>query len=254
VVTLLIATRNAHKVGEIRAILGEGFHYLTLNDFANAPEVIEDAGTFAGNATKKAVALAKWLGDGQCLNANIVTLKSGLSGEGLYVLADDSGLEVDALDGAPGVHSARFAALDTGNPGNSPTAENNSKLLRLLVDVPLPKRNARFRCVLAVTPVPRSEDEGASPVCYADETELQTELFEGTCEGRIGLVPSGQGGFGYDPLFFPAGFERTFGELSHEVKNRLSHRARALAKLGLWLQGTALKSGRPLPGRDATPQ
>ena len=77
----------------------------------------------------------------------------------------------------------------------------------------------------------RSEPEGASPVCYAEEAELQTELFEGTCEGRIGFAPRGQGGFGYDPLFIPNGYEPTFGELGEEVKNQLSHRARALAKL-----------------------
>ena len=221
-VTLLIATRNAHKVGEIRAILGKGFHYLTLNDVPNPPEVIEDAGTFAGNATKKAVALAKWLGEARTLESRA---------DCLYVLADDSGLEVDALNGAPGVHSARFAALDTGQPGNSPTADNNAKLLRLLGDVPPGKRTARFRCVVALTPVLRSESGSASPVCYADEAELQTELFEGACEGRIGLGPRGQGGFGYDPLFIPEGHEATFAELGEEVKNQMSHRAQALAKL-----------------------
>ena len=153
------------------------------------------------------------------------------------MLADDSGLEVDALNGAPGVHSARFAALDTGKPGNSSTPENNAKLLRLLGDLPLDRRTARFRCVLALTPVPRPEPEGASPVCYAEEAELQTELFEGTCEGRIGFAPRGRGGFGYDPLFIPSGYEQTFGELSEEVKNRLSHRARALEKLRRWMLG-----------------
>ena len=147
------------------------------------------------------------------------------------MLADDSGLEVDALNGAPGVHSARFAALDTGQPGNSPTADNNAKLLRLLADVPLDQRTARFHCVVALTPAPGSEPEGASPVCYAEEAELQTELFEGTCEGRIGFALRGRGGFGYDPLFIPTGHEETFGELSEEVKNQLSHRAKALAKL-----------------------
>jgi XTP/dITP diphosphohydrolase len=223
-ITLLIATRNAHKVGEIRAILGEKFHYLTLNDVPNAPEVIEDAGTFAGNATKKAVVLAKWLGEAQ-------GLKHGARGDRLFVLADDSGLEVDALGGAPGVHSARFAALDTGKPGNSTTAENNPKLLRLLKDVPLERRTARFHCVVALTPVLRSTNESASPVCYADELELQTELFEGLCEGRIGLTPRGRGGFGYDPLFIPTGYDRTFGELVEGIKNKLSHRARALALL-----------------------
>src|ERR1035438_5265376 len=113
--TLLIATRNAHKVGEIRAILGDGFRYLTLNDVPNPPEVIEDAGTFAGNATKKAVVLAKWLGQSRGLTSKVAGLKAAAPGDSVYVLADDSGLEVDALGGAPGVHSARFAALDNGS-------------------------------------------------------------------------------------------------------------------------------------------
>lgn len=228
---MLIATRNAHKVEEIQAILGEGFHYLTLNDVPNSPEVVEDSGTFAGNATKKAVTLAKWLGEAQSLKPNVAGLKPGVEGDQLYVLADDSGLEVDALDGAPGVHSARFAALDTGKPGNSPTAENNNKLLRLLEDVPLDKRTARFRCVVALTPVLRSETQPASPVCCADELELQTELFDGACEGRIGFAPRGRGGFGYDPLFVPEGHEATFAELGEEVKNQMSHRGKALALL-----------------------
>jgi XTP/dITP diphosphohydrolase len=230
-VTLLIATRNAHKVGEIRAILGEGFRYLTLNDLPNAPEVIEDAGTFAGNATKKAVALTKWLNEAQRLESNVAVLKPAAEGDRLYVLADDSGLQVDALDGAPGVHSARFAGLDTGKQGNSTTGENNAKLLRLLKDVPLDKRTARFRCVVALTPVLCQTNASASPVCYADELELQTDLFEGVCEGRIGLSPRGRGGFGYDPLFIPVGHDHTFGELDEWIKNELSHRARALALL-----------------------
>lgn len=223
--TLLIATRNGHKVTEIRAILGEGFRYLTLNELPNAPEVVEDAGTFAGNATRKAVALAKWL------SALPMAAPGAASPLAELVLADDSGLEVDALHGAPGVHSARFAALDTGDKGNSPTAANNAKLLRLLKEVAPPRRTARFRCVLALTPTTRQPAENASPVCSADELELATELFEGACEGRIGLELRGQGGFGYDPLFFPAGYDHTFGELSEELKNRLSHRARALDKL-----------------------
>ena len=221
-VTLLLATRNAHKVGEIRAILGEEFRYLTLNDFPNAPKVVEDADTFAGNATKKSVELAKWLSNSppaSCL------LSPG------YVLADDSGLEVDALGGAPGVHSARFAALEIGESGNSTDVDNNAKLLRLLKDLPLEKRTARFRCVLALTLVIHGKVESASPVCYADEFEMQTDLFDGACEGRIGFEPGGQGGFGYDPLFVPVGFEQTFAELGEDVKNRLSHRARALQRL-----------------------
>jgi len=220
--TLLIATRNAHKVGEIRSILGEGFRYLTLKDFPGSPSVIEDADTFAGNATKKAVELARWLGG---------TWNSEPGTRNTLVLADDSGLEVDALGGKPGVHSARFAALDSGQPGNSTDGDNNAKLLRLLKDVPLEKRTARFRCVLALTPVIADRMESASPVCYLDEFELQTTLFEGACEGRIDFVPRGQGGFGYDPLFVPDGFAQSFAELGEEAKNRMSHRARALTGL-----------------------
>ena len=224
--TLLIATRNTHKVEEIRVILGKDYHYLTLDDFPGAPEIIEDAATFAGNATKKAVELAQHLSRlSSAGKQSPVTLPT-------YVLADDSGLEVDALGGAPGVHSARFAALDSGQAGNSSSAENNAKLLRALKDVPQEVRTARFRCALALTPViPGQTAANASPVCLANELELQTELFEGACEGRIGFKLRGEGGFGYDPLFFPAGYDQTFGELGEEVKNRLSHRARALEKL-----------------------
>ena len=221
-VTLLIATRNAHKVGEIRAILGKEFRYLTLNDFPDAPKVVEDADTFAGNATKKSVELAKWL---STLSSVARHPSPG------YVLADDSGLEVDALDGAPGVHSARFAALETGRAGNSADADNNARLLHLLKSVPLEKRTARFHCVLALTPVIQGKVESASPVCYADEFEMQTRLFDGTCEGRIVFEPRGQGGFGYDPLFLPEGFDQTFAELGEATKNQLSHRAQALATL-----------------------
>ncbi len=223
-VSLLIATRNAHKAGEIRAILGGGFQWFTLHDFPDAPNVIEDAPTFAGNATKKAVELAKWISSKhRTSNIEHPTLK--------FVLADDSGLEVDALNGAPGVHSARFAALDSAKSGNTPDADNNAKLLRLLKDVPLEKRAARFHCVIALTPVLPEKVEVASAVCYADEFEMQTELFDGVCEGRMIFEPRGKDGFGYDPLFVPTGFEQTFAELGDEVKNKLSHRARALQKL-----------------------
>jgi XTP/dITP diphosphohydrolase len=220
--TFLIATRNAHKVGEIRTILGESFRYLTLKDFPNAPAIEEDASTFAGNATKKAVGLARWLAETQDSKSEIPDC---------FVLADDSGLEVDTLNGAPGVHSARFAALDSGNPNNSSDADNNAKLLRLLRDVPAEKRSARFRCVLALTPVVAGKSGNASSVCYADELELQTQIFDGACEGRIDFAPRGQGGFGYDPLFIPSGFDRSFAELGEEQKNQISHRSKALAKL-----------------------
>jgi XTP/dITP diphosphohydrolase len=220
--TLLIATRNRHKVEEIRAILGARFHFLTLDDFPAAPKVVEDAETFAGNATKKAVELARWLA-----RLSIVTRHPSL-----FVLADDSGLEVDALNGAPGVHSARFAALD--KTGNSPDAYNNAKLVRLLQNVPPEKRTARFRCVIAFMPVAHGQIESASPVCYAEE--LDAQIFDGACEGKIIFEPRGQNGFGYDPLFVPDGFTQTFGELGEEVKNQLSHRAKALEKLKLFLE------------------
>jgi XTP/dITP diphosphohydrolase len=224
VTTLLIATRNAHKVGEIRAILGESFGFLTLHDFPGAPKVIEDADTFAGNAAKKAVELARWV--------------SHLPADAhhplpTFVLADDSGLEVDVLNGAPGVHSARFAALDKNE--NSADADNNAKLLRLLQDVPVEKCTARFRCVIALAPLPEEKMVNASPVCYAGEldpaTDPATEWFDGACEGKIIRAPRGPNGFGYDPLFVPDGFDQTFAELGDDVKNRLSHRAKALAKL-----------------------
>ena len=218
--TLLIATRNAHKVGEIQAILGAQFRCLTLKEFPDAPAVIEDADTFAGNATKKAVELAKWrAGKKSTANSQQPTPN--------FVLADDSGLEVDALNGAPGVHSARFAALDKSE--NAHDTDNNTKLLRLLKEVPLEKRSARFRCVIALAPIPERNTKYASPVCFADKFEAQ--LFDGACEGQIRSSPRGQGGFGYDPLFVPDGFTQSFAELGEDVKNKLSHRAKALAKL-----------------------
>ncbi|MEI7728532.1 MAG: non-canonical purine NTP pyrophosphatase [Verrucomicrobiota bacterium] len=209
--TIVIATRNRHKVQEIRALL-DGVTLLDLNDFPAAPPVVEDAPTFAGNAIKKAVELARWLHSQRHLNA------------GHCVLADDSGLEVDALHGAPGVYSARFAALDapagaTSN-GNSPDTANNAKLLRLLQDVPLANRTARFRCVLALATV------GGNQAPW---------LFDGACGGHIDFAPRGKSGFGYDPLFIPNGHVESFAELGESVKNRMSHRARAMIKLQLWL-------------------
>jgi XTP/dITP diphosphohydrolase len=208
--TLLIATRNAHKAGEIQAILGANFRCRTLKAFPDAPAVVEDADTFAGNATKKAVELAKWLNI-QHPTSNIQHPMPD------FVLADDSGLEVDALDGAPGVHSARFAALDKSE--NSHDADNNAKLLRLLKDVPLEKRAGRFHCVIALVGI------------HPPSAIRHPQIFDGACEGRIQFAASGQGGFGYDPLFVPDGFTQSFAELGEDVKNQLSHRAKALAKL-----------------------
>jgi XTP/dITP diphosphohydrolase len=211
-VKLLISTRNDHKTKEIQAMLGAGFQCYTLKSYPDAPEVIEDAGTFAGNAAKKATELAAWLGRGLPLES-----------EGVpdFVLADDSGLEVDALGGAPGVHSARFAAMDSGAKGNSNDADNNAKLLRLLKDVPSAKRTARFRCVIALVQMPG----------LGGQANLPVQMFDGACEGRIDFAPRGQGGFGYDPLFVPSGFELSFAELGETAKNQISHRAKALEKL-----------------------
>jgi XTP/dITP diphosphohydrolase len=226
--TLLIATRNLHKLGEIRAILGEAHAYLTLADFPDAPPLIEDADTFEGNAARKALTLARWLG-GKAGGFPVVRRGSEIPVAVWpdFILADDSGLEVDALGGAPGVRSARFAASDSGASGNSSDAANNAKLLRLLRDVPWDQRTARFRCVLAVAR-PSPEDATGGPA-----------FFEGVCEGHIAFEPRGAGGFGYDPLFIPEGFEQTFAELGETVKNRLSHRARALAKFREWLERRA---------------
>ena len=235
--TLLIATRNAHKVGEIRAILGAQFQFLTLNDFPDAPKVVEDADTFAGNAAKKAVELARWLVE----KHSTFNIQHSTPN---FVLADDSGLEVDALNGAPGVHSARFAAMDSAKSGNTPDADNNAKLLRLLKNLPLEKRAARFRCAIALVAVPAGKIRAVaqSPVCYAEELEPQT--FDGACEGRIIFEPRGENGFGYDPLFVPVGFEQTFAELGEGVKNQLSHRAKALEKLKIFF--TAMKPVKPI--------
>ena len=224
--TILIATRNAHKVGEIRAILGGQFQFLTLNDFPDAPKVVEDADTFAGNAAKKAVELAR--GFLKTRNSKFKTQNP------ISFWPTIQAWKWTRLNGAPGVHSARFAAMDSAKSDNTPDADNNAKLLRLLKDVPAEKRTARFRCVIAFVPVPRGKIEIASPVCYADEFELQTQLFDGACEGKILFEPRGQNGFGYDPLFVPDGFEKTFAELGEDVKNKLSHRAKALEKLKVY--------------------
>ena len=204
--TLVIATRNKHKVTEIQSILGDDFQCLTLNEFPGAPEVIEDGASFSANAEKKARSLAEWLES-----------ERRIDGETEFVLADDSGLEVDALNNAPGVHSARYAALISGNSGNSSDADNNARLLRELANVEDGKRTGRFRCVLAL-------------VSCADLSRA-TRFFEGVCEGHIEREPHGAAGFGYDPLFIPDGYAQSFAELGEEVKNGMSHRARALEGL-----------------------
>jgi XTP/dITP diphosphohydrolase len=204
---IVIASANAHKTEEIQTLLGPEFECRTLGDFPGAPEPEEDAATFAGNAVKKALSLVNWL-------------KQNEDWQEGWILADDSGLEVDALEGAPGVHSARYAAT-ANHPGNSHDEKNNAKLLAELKGRAPHHRAARFRCVLAL----------ARAGQYS-----QPQLFIGTCEGRIDEAPHGEHGFGYDPLFIPEGHDQTFAELGDSIKSQLSHRAAALRQLKNWME------------------
>ncbi len=183
----IIATRNTHKLEEIRSILNfQGLEICSALDFSDIPETIEDRDTLEGNAIKKAQELC--------------------DATGLMALADDSGLEVAALDGAPGVYSARYA----GEPCSY--EDNNTKLLRELSGKE--NRRARFRTVIALA------RPGEKPL-----------TVEGICEGKIIEKLRGENGFGYDPLFVPDGFSETFAELPAETKNKISHRAQALAQV-----------------------
>ena len=181
---LLIATNNPDKLREICAIFTpDGLELVSMRDVPGAPDVIEDGATLHANAIKKAAEPAR--------------------ATGLWTLADDSGLEVDALNGAPGVHSAYYA----GEHGDYPA--NNRKLLAEMNGQT--DRRARFRCIIAL----------ASPDGIVD-------TVSGACEGIILDQPRGDRGFGYDPLFVPDGYDQSFAELDPETKNRISHRARAL--------------------------
>ena len=201
---VLIASNNPHKADEIQKLLGSDYLCLSLRDFPDAPPVVEDANTFAGNAVKKALSLVNWL---KINNGKI---------EG-WILADDSGLEVDALEGEPGIYSARYAS---DNNQNCSDEANNSKLLGKLKGIAPSQRTARFRCVIALAKIGE----------YA-----QPQIFNGICEGKISEAASGVNGFGYDPLFIPKNFNNSFGELDSEIKNLLSHRASALHQLKEWL-------------------
>ncbi len=191
---LIIATRNAHKTQEIREMIGDRYEVLDVNDFTGLPAVQETGTTFLENATLKALAISR-------------------EATGL-VLSDDSGLEVDALDGAPGVWSSSYG----GEEGNH--AKNNARLMAEMAGKK--NRAARFRCTMVLA---------RAGGVLAD--------FSGTVEGRILDAPYGAGGFGYDPLFAPEGHDRSFAELGPEVKNALSHRGRALAGVREWLERQA---------------
>ena len=189
---LLIATQNAHKTTEIAALLGPAWAVSDLNAHPDIPAPEETGETFAENAAIKALAASR--------------LFPGL------VLADDSGLEVDALGGAPGVRSARYAGPQATD------ADNRAQLLTALAGVPGKERTARFRCVLVLA-------EGGEP----------RATFDGTVEGTILDAERGDGGFGYDSLFVPDGFCETFAQLPAATKNTLSHRGRAMDKARAFL-------------------
>lgn len=187
---LLIATNNRHKAREIQEILGGCFDELvTLKDIGLDIDVVEDGATFLDNALKK---------------AREVQAASGAAA----VLADDSGLAVNALSGAPGVYSARFAGEGHDD------AANNKELLRRMEHVPAGQRGCRFVCAAALV--------------FADGRSITAE---GTCEGELLFAPRGENGFGYDPLFYYPPFQKSFAELSPEEKNEVSHRRRALNAL-----------------------
>ena len=208
---LVIATGNQHKVDEMSEMLEPAFTCIAMQQLGDCPSLKETGATFEANATLKVEQLAAWLNQAPPLRFPLDRF------DRVDLLADDSGLEVDALDGAPGVHSARYAASDP-HSGNASDAANNAKLLGLLKPIPREQRDARFRCVLALLP-------------YRPSTDARVALFRGVCEGHIAEEHHGRNGFGYDPLFFPQGYDRSFGELGVAVKNQISHRADALRRL-----------------------
>ena len=195
---IVAASRNRHKIEEIEAITKKFGMSIISRDEAGVPpvEIVEDGETFEENSFKKADEIMKLCGK--------------------ITLADDSGLMVDYLGGAPGVYSARFA----GEDGND--EKNNEKLLKLLDGVPAKGRTAKFVSVITMV--------------YPDVTVLSAR---GECPGRIITVPTGDGGFGYDPLFVPDGYEKTFAQLTPEEKNAISHRAAALTELEKLLEARA---------------
>ena len=185
----MVATKNLGKVREIRkALKGFELRIYTLSDFPDVPEIREDGKSFTENALKKGRFYSKYFRK--------------------LAIADDSGLEVDALGGLPGIHSARYAGKGASN------RENNRKLLKEMEGIRLLKRGAKFRCVIAMV----------SP-------DGREAIAEGTCKGRIGFKEVGKKGFGYDPLFILPQYGKTMAQLSIEEKNRISHRGKALRKL-----------------------
>jgi len=187
-IQLVVATRNKKKLSEIKDILkGINLELLSLDSYKNAPQVLENGKSFKENAAKKAVKLGRFTGK--------------------LCLGEDSGLCVDALDGAPGIYSARFSGRDKSD------LKNNLKLLKLLKDLPLGKRKAYYVCAVAL----------------ADKNGL-LGVVEGECPGLIALEPKGSAGFGYDPLFYIPKYKKTFSQLGEKIKHTMSHRYYALKK------------------------
>ena len=197
---IVFATNNQHKLEEIRQILGEKFEVLSLNDIGCHDDIPETGKTLEENARMK----AEYVWEHHLSNAETP------------IFADDTGLEVDALGGEPGVHSARYAALDGDGSESHDSEANMQKLLRKLGNNN--NRKARFRTVIALL----ESDGNGNKVA---------KLFEGIVEGRIAHEKSGEEGFGYDPIFVPDGYDQSFAELGADIKNTISHRARAVAKL-----------------------
>lgn len=201
--TIVVATQNKHKIVEIEAITSQFDIRVISRDEAGVPKIeVEETGkTFEENSFIKANEIMKLCGQ--------------------ITIADDSGLVVDCLDGAPGVYSARFATFpgiwpgeDDGDGADSNDRDNNSKLLRLIKDFPYEERTARFVSVITMV--------------FPDGRTIATR---GTVEGHLILEERGQGGFGYDPIFVPLGYDKTFGELGEDIKNSISHRADSLRQL-----------------------
>jgi XTP/dITP diphosphohydrolase len=197
---VVVATRNPKKAKELKTLLKDlKIEIITLNGLKGTPHVKEDGRTFEENATKKAVQIAKYTK--------------------LLTLADDSGLEVEALGGAPGVFSSRFSGK------NANDLKNNKKLLRLLEGVPREKRKACFTCAIAI----------------AKRGKL-LKVIIGTIRGHIANSQFGRCGFGYDPVFIPVGYKKTFAQLGPKIKNKISHRAKALRKTKRFLAKIIEKS------------
>ena len=195
---LYLATNNAHKVEELSAMFEREnlpVEVRSAAEIGGMPEVEETESTFEGNAMLKVMALADRLSEGE------------------YALADDSGIEVDALDGAPGIYSARFAGVDATDGANL------VKLMLLISQVPEDNRGAQFACSLVLV-----------------DSKGGRKTFSDICRGRLIPESRGENGFGYDPAFIPDGYDKTFGELDWTVKSRISHRAKALQQLLAWLK------------------